>query len=153
MLNDLIELASEYEAKARQLRAAAAVLTNGAAVSGEEASIGPDRTPRSESGTFAGVTQNDYMDVIRSRPAGTRWEPQLLAVAMKSLGHDTNSEAARQMLYRLEKKGQVVKVARGVWALPPTNDVVSQLNEPAGMRAEREPPDDLPPALRAVVGR
>jgi hypothetical protein len=137
--DQLEALAAEHEEQARQLRQAAAIVRQSSA----GASTMPPASSRADStdgeGEVAGAkpTGDNYRDTIRAEP-NTIWQPAALALAMRSAGFSVKDEAARTMLYRLEKQGVVEKHGRGTWRAVPLSTSVSQ----SGLEGENVPPAD-----------
>ena len=119
---ELVQLAEQYEAKAKRLRDAAAVLVGGnvppAAIQPTREAI-ERRLERNETDRSLAVPAETYIEVIADKPEFD-WDAPTLAEAMfDRTSIKINKEAARTMLYRLEKRGSVVKSGRGTWRIAP----------------------------------
>lgn len=108
----LLILADRCEAKATQLRAAAAMLD---AEPTTESTLEP--TAPTSPARLPG-DRADYLNVMVTFPAGFIWNADALARAMEQAGFAVGKEAARTMLYRFEETGVVTKFGRGQWQLP-----------------------------------
>lgn len=120
LARQLLNLAERYEAKAKQLRSAAAIVvedlplrreTQDAGVAVEQPALPEPTVPRLARERRPALPVEVYEDAIKSRP-GFDWDPVSLSQAL-----DISKESARTMLYRLERRGFVKKTGRGVWRL------------------------------------
>lgn len=117
LVNQLLAEADSREAEANALREAAAVLSGAKVTDGRKAAVTRRRTPRKAAGgRFAGISGETYLAIIRETPERA-WDAPALAAAMQVHGHNVEVDAARTMLYRLEKRGRLVKADRGHWRL------------------------------------
>lgn len=116
LLADLLALADSYEAKARHFREVAEMLKDS-----PNTIERPKNTPRKSrepAGRFVGIPSEAYIEVMRQHP-GKVWDAPKMLRALRAAGHaEANVESARTMLYRLERKGQITKVDRGMWRMP-----------------------------------
>jgi hypothetical protein len=62
-------------------------------------------------------SRKDYLRTMRAR-SRSHWEAGVLADAMTDAGFRVNYEAARTHMYRMERRGEVVKAGRGTWKWP-----------------------------------
>ena len=120
LVADLERLANEHEAKARQLRQAAAIVRGESSDLSASSTDVERSTPQVMPDPDAGLvkpTREDYVSVIQERGPRTNWNADLLRQAMRKRGFSVNLEAARTMLYRLENHGVIEKHGRGTWRL------------------------------------
>ena len=120
---ELTTRAEALEEKARQLRHAAEIvlsataetasLTTSEARGGAETTADQTKAPK--------PTGDDYRSVVHSIP-NAYWDPGSLMAAMRKAGFAVNYEAARTMLYRMEKRGDLVKRGRGRWQVSDSKD-------------------------------
>ncbi len=117
-VSELHRLADEYEAKAKQLRAAAELVAStgpgtGRATPGRSSAS----TDRRRNGHFSGLSEADYLNAIRQAPQRD-WTAETLAEALRAEGHNVASEeAVRTALYRMARSGRLEKSGRGTFRL------------------------------------